>query len=232
MKLNFSIVLFSTILLLGTILHGQSFEQIGLASFYADKFEGRTTANGEIYKHSKFTAAHKSLPFGTMLMVTNLQNGKIVTVRVNDRGPFVQGRIIDLSKLAAKELDFVKLGITKVKITAVNDRNEGKKVDGASRKLNKQLSVAISGYYDISGKNIKIKGFGVQIASFKEMNNLLELIEDLHKIYNDRIFIQVSVIQNVKHYKISIGGLKTNEKAEKLKGKLKVAYPDCYVIKY
>jgi hypothetical protein len=64
------------------------------------------------------------------------------------------------------------------------------------------------------------------------MNNLLELIEDLHKKYNDRIFIQVSVIQNVKHYKISIGGLKTNEKAEKLKGKLKVAYPDCYVIKY
>ena len=156
----------------------------------------------------------------------------MVTVRVNDRGPFIKGRIIDLSKLAAKELDFIKLGITKVKITAVNNINEGKKAYRDNRKLNDQLAVAISGYYDISGKNIKIKGYGVQIASFKEMNNLLELIEDLQTKYNDRIFNQVSVIQNVKHYKISVGGLITHDKAEKLKDKLKVAYPDSYVIKY
>lgn len=232
MKLTTNIILLFIIALFANVLYGQSFEQTGMASFYADKFEGRTTANGEIYKHSKFTAAHKTLPFGTMIKVTNLENGKMVTVRVNDRGPFIKGRIIDLSKLAAKELDFIKLGITKVKITAVNNINEGKKAYRDNRKLNDQLAVAISGYYDISGKNIKIKGYGVQIASFKEMNNLLELIEDLQTKYNDRIFNQVSVIQNVKHYKISVGGLITHDKAEKLKDKLKVAYPDSYVIKY
>ena len=232
MKLPTNIILLSISILYANVIYGQSFEQTGLASFYADKFEGRTTANGEIYKHSKFTAAHKTLPFGTMLKVTNLENGKMVTVRVNDRGPFIKGRIIDLSKLAAKELDFIKLGITKVKITAVNDQNKDGKANSANRKLNKQLSVVINGYYDNSGKNIKIKGYGVQIASFKEMNNSIEFIEDLQKKYNDRIFIQVSVIQNVKHYKISIGELKTHDKAEKLKDKLKVAYPDSYVIKY
>ena len=65
----------------------QSFKQTGIASYYADKFEGRTTANGEKYKHSKLTAAHKTLPFGTILEVKNLENGMVVTVRVNDRGP-------------------------------------------------------------------------------------------------------------------------------------------------
>ena len=88
----------------------------GIASYYADKFVGRTTANGDKYKHNKLTAAHKTLPFGTKVKVTNLSNKKTVVVVINDRGPFVKGRIIDLSKSAAKKLDFVNDGITKVRI--------------------------------------------------------------------------------------------------------------------
>ena len=90
--------------------------QTGKASFYADKFEGRTTASGEKYRHNKLTAAHKTLPFGTKVKVTNLSNGQSVKVRINDRGPFVQGRIIDLSKKAAKKIDMVNAGVTKVTI--------------------------------------------------------------------------------------------------------------------
>ena len=88
----------------------------GLASYYADSYEGKTTANGEIYRQGKITAAHKTLPFGTKVEVTNLSNNKSVVVRINDRGPFIRGRIIDLTKTAAREIDMVGAGVAKVKI--------------------------------------------------------------------------------------------------------------------
>ena len=88
----------------------------GLASYYADSYEGKTTANGEIYRQGKITAAHKTLPFGTKVEVTNLSNNKSVVVRINDRGPYISGRIIDLTKAAAKEIDMLGAGVAKVKI--------------------------------------------------------------------------------------------------------------------
>lgn len=89
----------------------------GKASFYADKFDGRKTASGEIFRQNKLTAAHRTLPFGTMVTVKNPANGKTVTVRVNDRGPFVSGRIIDLSRAAAKAIDIIKQGVASVEIS-------------------------------------------------------------------------------------------------------------------
>jgi rare lipoprotein A len=91
--------------------------ETGKASFYADKFKGRKTASGEIFRQYKRTAAHKTLPFGTKAKVTNLSNGKTVKVRINDRGPFVAGRIIDLSKKAARKLNMVDAGVSNVKIS-------------------------------------------------------------------------------------------------------------------
>lgn len=90
-----------------------SFEQVGVASWYGNKFHGRRTASGERYNMHAYTAAHKNLPFGTILRVTNLDNDKSVLVRINDRGPYIRGRIIDLSRAAAQEI-----GVTlhKVKI--------------------------------------------------------------------------------------------------------------------
>ncbi|MFA9206343.1 MAG: septal ring lytic transglycosylase RlpA family protein [Burkholderiaceae bacterium] len=88
----------------------------GLASYYADSYEGKTTANGEIYRQGKITAAHKTLPFGTKVEVTNLSNNKSVVVRINDRGPYIRGRIIDLTKAAAREINMVGAGVAKVKI--------------------------------------------------------------------------------------------------------------------
>jgi len=88
----------------------------GESSYYAEKFHGRKTANGEIFDMYKKTAAHKSLPFNTLLEVTNLENNKSVIVRVNDRGPFVGGRILDLSYGAAKEIDMISSGVVEVKI--------------------------------------------------------------------------------------------------------------------
>ncbi|CAD7838641.1 septal ring lytic transglycosylase RlpA family protein [Olavius algarvensis spirochete endosymbiont] len=87
-----------------------------MASWYGGVFQGRKTANGEIYDAMQFTCAHKTLPFGTYLTVTNLENNRTVRVRVNDRGPFVNERIIDLSYAAARELGMIQNGIAKVHI--------------------------------------------------------------------------------------------------------------------
>jgi rare lipoprotein A len=90
--------------------------EAGIASYYADKYHGRPTASGEIFDTSKLTAAHRTLPFGTMVKVTHQGNQRSVTVRINDRGPFVAGRVIDLSRSAARELRMEKDGLANVKV--------------------------------------------------------------------------------------------------------------------
>ena len=99
-----------------TTVPGAKVSETGVASYYAHKYHGRTTANGERFDMNDMTAAHKTLPFGTRVRVTNLNNGKSVTVRINDRGPFVKGRVIDLSLAAAKKLDMVGPGLAEVRL--------------------------------------------------------------------------------------------------------------------
>lgn len=97
--------------------------ETGKASYYADKFNGRKTANGEVFRNRKKTAAHKTLPFGTIVKVTNLKNGRSVKVRINDRGPFVAGRQIDLSKKAARKIGMLREGVGQVKMEYRKKKN-------------------------------------------------------------------------------------------------------------
>jgi len=99
-----------------TVIHTNGAYQTGLASWYGAEFAGRRTANGEIFDPNKVTAAHRSLPFNTLVRVTNLENGHSVIVRINDRGPFKRGRIIDLSRAGASRLKFVNRGLVKVRL--------------------------------------------------------------------------------------------------------------------
>ena len=99
--------------------------QRGEASYYADKFEGRQTASGEIYTHQKRTAAHRTLPFGTRVRVTRLDTGAEVVVRINDRGPFKRGRIIDLSRSAAQAIGLIAAGVADVEIQALDGESFG-----------------------------------------------------------------------------------------------------------
>lgn len=89
------------------------------ASWYGPGFHGQKTANGEIYNQNSFTAAHKSLKFGTLLKITNLKNNKSVVIRINDRGPYIHGRDLDLSKAAATELGFINKGVSKIKVEEI-----------------------------------------------------------------------------------------------------------------
>jgi len=109
--------LFATTLALLTLATGcASSTSDGLASYYADKYQGHKTASGERFDTARLTAAHRTLPFGTRVRVTSLDNGRSVVVRVNDRGPFVSGRVIDLSPAAARQLDMLRAGVARVKL--------------------------------------------------------------------------------------------------------------------
>ena len=93
--------------------------EYGIASYYGEDFHGKKTASGEVFDQWKLTCAHRDLPFGTRLRVTNLDNKKSVLVRVNDRGPWVPGRLIDLSYAAAKKIDMVQQGLVKVRVEII-----------------------------------------------------------------------------------------------------------------
>ena len=99
--------------------NGHAFEAVGVASWYGGKFHGRTTASGEPYDMHALTAAHPSLPFGTKVRVTNLENGRSVVLKINDRGPFAKRRIIDVSRHAAEHLGFLGAGVARVRVEVI-----------------------------------------------------------------------------------------------------------------
>jgi rare lipoprotein A len=111
--------LFPLILLVTAAVLGAEPELGGFASWYGGKFHGRLTSSGEVFDTNEMTAAHRTLPFGTMVKVTNLDNGRSAVVKINDRGPFVEGRIIDLSRAAAEEIDMLGQGVARVSLDIV-----------------------------------------------------------------------------------------------------------------
>ncbi|WPL18525.1 RlpA-like protein precursor [Thiorhodovibrio winogradskyi] len=99
--------------------------QSGIASFYHDSLHGNKTASGQVYDKNRVSAAHKSLPLGTKVKVTDLETGRSIVVKINDRGPFVRGRVIDLSRRAAAKLDMITRGVTRVEVEVLSMPNAG-----------------------------------------------------------------------------------------------------------
>jgi rare lipoprotein A len=203
-------------------------KQTGIASYYADKFEGQLTASGEKYKHKRLTAAHKILPFGTLVKVTNIKNGKSVEVTINDRGPFVSGRIIDLSKSAAEALQFTAQGLTEVELEVV-DAGDGK-VKNTQMQIDDPLAEDI--YFSLKVERENPEGYGVQIASFRSLDNLMRLAENIRKSYGEVPFVEVKDINGEKVYAIVIGKTNNRKKVEVLKQSVKERFPDAFVITY
>jgi rare lipoprotein A len=210
------------------------FLQEGFASYYADKFEGRKTASGDIYSHNELTCAHRTLAFGTMVRITNVKNNKSIVCRVNDRGPFVKNRIIDLSRNAASQLDFVVDGLAKVKIEVLPhvevDIVEVPTDSIPSNVFAAKQTIVDYELYDIIVSKSTIKGYTVQIASYKEMANLLRIVDDIKSVIEHDIRIQVVNIDGEKTYRVQTGNFDTREDAESEGNKLKLLYPDCFVV--
>ena len=153
------------------------FVQFGKASWYGKAFHGRLTASGEVYNMYKKSAAHKTLPLGTYVKAINLSNNKQTIVRINDRGPFVKGRIIDLSYAAAKEVGLIGHGVAKVKIMALGKEvGKLKSPQGIKRVLEIR---------DLNKGN-----FAVQVGAFKDQGNALRLVDRLKVIFN---YVEVAV---------------------------------------
>lgn len=152
-----------------------TFTQEGLASWYGPEFHGKPTSSREVYDMHEMTAAHPTLPFGTYVMVTNLNNGRSAVVRVNDRGPFVPGRIIDLSYAAARVLDAIGPGVIPVRIEVLAAR---------------PLKPKISSYY-------------LQLGAFVVKANAMALYEELKAKYAD-VFISSFITPQATYYRVRI----------------------------
>jgi rare lipoprotein A len=220
------LVLFLAISVLGSAF-GQV--QTGKASFYADKFEGVQTASGQKYKRKKLTGAHKSLPFGTKVRVTNLQNDKSVEIIINDRGPYVDGRIVDVSKAAAEKLGFINQGITEVKLEVI-DPGDGK--ESQPEKRIEHVAVEEKEFYDFEIQRYLPNGFGVQIGNYQELVNLMRLAENLKNSYKKEVTVQVKVINGVKYYGLILGKFSSRAKAEQFRSELMQKYPDAFIVEF
>jgi len=225
--MNSRLLILALFLLVTISLKAQT--QEGKASYYADKFEGKPTASGEKYKHSKLTAAHKTLPFGTIIKVTNINTDNSVEVRVNDRGPFVAGRVIDLSRSAAEKIDLIHVGIADVKIEVI-DAGDGKG-SGPTKPID-HVVVDEKEFYEFDVDRINPIGFGIQIGTFRELANLVRLADNLKSSYQKNVTVQVKLIKGVKFYTIVVGDFKSREKASAFKVKLQQRYPDAFIVEF
>ena len=168
------------------------------ASYYAEDFHGKKTSNGERFNMNALTCAHKSLPFNTILKVTNLANGKSVEVRVNDRGPFVLNREIDLSKAAAVKLGMIGSGTTKVKLEIVKEGPNtklSKQTAASATKIMKKLygDAAVSGNSATSTKKLEPGTYwDIQLGAFKSKDNAKAFASKLSKAGFKDIVLQTS----------------------------------------
>lgn len=203
--------------------------QVGKASFYADKFEGSPTASGEKYKASKLTAAHKTLPFGTKVRVTNLANNESVVVTINDRGPFVEGRIIDVSKSAAEKLSFFNQGTAEVKLEIV-DATDGKQ-DTQPVAVD-HVVVEDKETYQFDIKRVNPTGYGLQLGTYLELVNIMKIVDNLRTAYKKKVAVQVKIVNGVKYYSIMLVGFTKRDKVEILMVDLKKKFPDSFVVDF
>ena len=171
------------------------FRQKGIASWYGKQFHGRKTSNGEVYNMYGVTAAHKTLPLGTWVKVRNLENGKSAELRINDRGPFVRGRVIDLSYGAAKKLGVVGPGTAKVEVIALGIR----RADTAKGERYTPID-----YY--SGK------FTFQVGAFGDRRNAERLRDQLHASYNNAHIVPFVNGEDI-FYRVRVGEFATLEES-------------------
>ncbi len=249
----------SLIVLLSFNIKAQvGFTQEGMASYYANEFEGRTTASGERFSHKKATCSHMSIPFGALVKITNLENNTTAIVRVNDRGPFVPDRIVDVSQSVAERLGMVGKGTVKVSIEVVDNNGYSiQKAEPVQQSQKPEIPVvtnqpkveketAITKKTETTEKveekkketelfTLKVevseaKGFSIQIGSYKELVNVLRIAADIQNTTKKDTKIQVTTINGEKTYRLMVGSFSSRKEAETAKEKIAKVYKDCFIV--
>ena len=193
--------------------------EYGKASWYGKKFHGRPTSSGERFNMYQKSAAHKTLPLGTHVLVLNLSNKKSSVVRVNDRGPFVKGRIIDLSYAAAKEIGLVGPGVARVKIVALGKEVGRLQSDGGSRPL-------------VELSDLERGEFTIQVGAFTDKENALMVADRLKVLFN-YVHIAVDMDQDKKTlYKVQVSRSKTLTQAGEIEKKLEeMGFTEAFIVR-
>lgn len=199
----------------------KQYSKVGSASYYHKKFVGKKTSSGEAYDPNRYTAAHKTLPINSYALVTNMRNNKKVIVRINDRGPFTKGRIIDLSRVAANELGLIRQGMGQVKVEALHVGSKGKisgsavnslaemaKTPEATERLDlKQNKSEVISNNDFPSYRIKMLNL-----TYEQAMKATELAK--------RLKVETEISSNKKSYSIFFGPLKTKDDVQQLKTQL------------
>ncbi|MBL0310949.1 MAG: septal ring lytic transglycosylase RlpA family protein [Bacteroidetes bacterium] len=199
-----------------------SYRKIGMASFYHDKFEGRKTSSGEIFRQKKLTCAHRNFPFGTRVKVTNLENEKSVIVRVNDRGPYSKGRMIDLTSSAARKLGFIHDGEVEVAIEVMS-------CEGVADSLYLTTDT-LRPFYIIESLPQGVEAYSIKIGSYLFEQKVLEVIREVKGETNLEVFVQAQAFNKNILYRIFAGKFKKKGEAEEQRGKILDSFPECYVV--
>ena len=197
----------------------EGFVEYGKASWYGEEFHGRPTASGRVYDMYAKSAAHKTLPLDTLVRVVNLSNRKSIIVPVNDRGPFVRGRVIDLSYGAAKELDMIGPGVVDVKVEAL--AREVSRPDSEGRNLPV-----------LEWQDFRKGQFTIQIGAFENRTNALNLADRFREVFD---FVDIAVYQDGTgrvFYRVRVSKSETLDGAGTLEKRLvEMGFPDAFVVR-
>jgi rare lipoprotein A len=173
----------------------------GKASYYGKEFEGRKTANGEIFRNADFTAAHRTLPFNTFVRVTNSKNNLSITVRINDRGPFVKSRIIDLSEAAARRIGSYQHGLTSVKLEIMEILSKTREIDSI---------FSCEDVLDCLGNPEELSGISLSLWRSKDIVHMLYVANELY-LHEDveKVYIVGMGVNSSRIYHLVLSGFKT-----------------------
>ena len=178
---------------------GEKFQ--GRASWYGPNFHGKKTSNGEKYNMYAMTAAHKTLPMNTIVKVTNLDNGKSIVVRINDRGPFVNNRIIDLSKKAAGKIDMIAAGTAPVRLEILGFQDKGSVAISSTKALKKGPREKV------------VSSFAVQIGSFSRIEGAMQTQEKFDNTQGYRTIIKDTEYNDKRLFRVWLKGFKSEDEA-------------------
>ncbi len=211
----FRTILLNSFLWLFTIVNAQE-SQEGYASFYHDNFHGRRTACGERFDNNSFTCAHRSLPFGTKVEITNLNNGKYIVATVNDRGPYVKNRIVDVTKRVAQELEFQKQGVAmvNVKVLRTNELNP--------------YEVLPDIIFDEADSEI----YGIKLGTYDCREKVKELSKQLMNEFGVPVFVRHQKMAEGVTYKVFAGSFNEKDAAEQMLSDMNTIFPNASVEAY
>ncbi|SDJ76128.1 rare lipoprotein A [Catalinimonas alkaloidigena] len=216
----FVVVLITSSLLVRFSICGQELTQKeGYASYYADRFQGRTTASGETFDMNQLTGAHPTLPFNTLVRITHVKTQRQVVVRINDRGPYSHKRILDMSKAAARELGILGKGAVLVRLEVMGmAATEDLPPPTTATPVATTEAANAEDYeagrtYSQWGTPRPVAGFGLQVSSYHDLESARADVKALAALNAGHLFIQVDQVDATKVYRVLVGAYPTSEEA-------------------